>query len=64
MPHHSLELGLGKTQQRKDATFSCFGTELQTLAWGTHRFDMTTEASLASTVTSFEAGHTLKGNNA
>ena len=42
-------MGYGKKNTtEKVSTFSCSGAELQTLAGGTHRFAMTTEASLVS----------------
>ena len=51
-----------RTDRERDATLSCFWVKLQACAWKVHRFTGTTQASLASVITSFEGGHTLKGN--
>ena len=45
-----------------DATLGCFWVELRTLTQVVHRSSMIARASLASTITSFVAGHALKGN--
>lgn len=45
-------------------TLGCFWEEWQKPAWVVHRFPVTTQASLASELTSLGTEHTLKGNRA
>ena len=63
IPHHSLALDLGQTQQR-DTTLCCFWVEPQTLTQTAYKSSVTAQASLASAITSFGAGHAFKGNRA